>query len=70
MMHILRDDDGNRYIQCECGNVSKAIKWSVGDSIVQNILQTFAKCPDCRDSKPGKEESWTPHKIRKAAAKE
>ena len=66
MMHILRDDEGNRYIQCECGNVSKAIRWSIEEDILHNILKAFAKCPDCRTKPEEKEESWRPSKAKKA----
>jgi len=67
MMNILRDDDGKRYIQCECGCVSKAIGWSIGDDILHNILKAFAKCPECRsaEDKAAIEEPWRVVKTKK-----
>jgi hypothetical protein len=49
-MKVVYDKEGNRFIQCDCGRVSMALKWDVSDKMLELILNKYAMCPQCRDN--------------------
>jgi len=60
-MKVTYDKEGNRFVNCNCGRVSMAVRWSISDKLLEKVLNRFVMCPSCRDNLEVKIEKRRKH---------